>query len=252
MKILILDDDLKNANTLRNQILDLGEEVMGPFSEIDEVLHNIKNSVPSLILSAFSFGNSNQSGVDIIRTIKRDYNLPLIFIVDAENENEIPLKKAKAALPDYFLNKGASKAQLEVAIDLAFFTFGRKNDNKSTQIQLSDNGPDDFFFIKQNGKYLKIRLENISFLQAAGSQTEIFMTKGRHVVSSNLGDVLKQISHEETLIQCHRSYAVNLLYVSSFDHHTIYIQNKNKIKEIPIGESFKKKVFDQIKILKSK
>ena len=72
-------------------------------------------------------------------------------------------------------------------------------------------------------------LRDVYFLKAAGSQAEIYLEEGRFVVSSNLGDVLSQISQEKILIQCHRSYAINLLLVDSLDSHTIYLQNQSNI-----------------------
>ena len=108
-----------------------------------------------------------------------------------------------------------------------------------------------FFFVKQNGRYIRIPSNEIIYLKGAGSQTELFLPNSKYVVSSHLGDVISQIDID-TIFQCHRSFAVNLYAILSFDHSSIYVKNHDKPMEIPISDSYRKNVFDKIKILKSK
>ncbi len=251
MKIFLIEDDLDHAEHLQTQILDLGGEVIGPFSENVEAMEALKKTAPDIVVSSILEESDTFDGMEIARRAKNTHDTPFIFIV--KNYDKSILKKAKSLRPDYLLNKWPLKDQLGMAIDLAFYIFNKRNSQNQNSSPIgTDQLPDPFFFVKRNGKYLRILVNEISHLKAAGSQTEIFSEDSRYVVSSNLGDVLKQISNENTLIQCHRSYAVNLFVISSFDNHSIYVKNNGKEIEIPIGESFRKNVFDKIKILKSK
>ncbi|MCB9325795.1 MAG: response regulator transcription factor [Lewinellaceae bacterium] len=251
MKIILIEDDVEHAKILEKELRKLGVDVIGPFVESSTAIEGFKEKVPDLVISALNLKDSPLDGVEIVQAFKRERDLPVIFL--SHKENKSTLDRAKSIRPNYLLARPTTSNKLDVAIDFAWFTFMENNhhDYLNNEGNRFSDSLMNFFFVKQNGRYIRIPSNEIIYLKGAGSQTELFLPNSKYVVSSHLGDVISQIDID-TIFQCHRSFAVNLYAILSFDHSSIYVKNHDKPMEIPISDSYRKNVFDKIKILKSK
>ena len=89
-------------------------------------------------------------------------------------------------------------------------------------------------FVKQNDRFVRINLNDILFLQAQGSYSMLVTTSVEFVIAKNLSQFLKRNSFR-TLLRVHRSFAVNLACIDSFDQNFVYIAKT----QIPLGENYR-------------
>lgn len=249
-KIIVIEQDSAETEFLCSNLLKKGYDIIGPFAESKKAIKAANSQSPDLALVDVWLEDNQMDGIQLTKTIKKKSDLPVIFL--SRFSDKATRLRAKALNPRYFFTKPIPFHQLEIAIE---FALNETIDRNVPQLVNNNVIPafdsPDYFFIKQNGKYLRIPPGEISCLKAAGSQTELFMQNNRYVVSTHLSDLLKQI-HMDKLVQCHRSHAVNLNWVLSFDNNCLYVNYQDQPKEIPIGESYRKNVFNNVKIIKTR
>ncbi len=93
---------------------------------------------------------------------------------------------------------------------------------------------DNFLFIKQNHKHLRIDIRDILFIKADGSYLIVVTSNAQFSLAQNLSQFLKR-NKFTSLLRIHRSYIVNLDYINSFDHRFAYVGNE----QIPIGDIYR-------------
>lgn len=102
-----------------------------------------------------------------------------------------------------------------------------------------------FRFINDSGKRILIDYKDIMLFRASGNYCEIFMKDRKYVVSKTLKFIEKNMGRN--LVRVHRSYAVNLDFVSHYNPERAYLYFKtdtiNKtdsfIEKIPVGEKYR-------------
>jgi DNA-binding LytR/AlgR family response regulator len=90
------------------------------------------------------------------------------------------------------------------------------------------------FFVWHNKRYIKILFADIRFVEGCKNYVKLHIGTKVYMTHATLKAVVS-ILPADAFIQVHKSFIVNLLYIHSFDHRFIYLENN----EIPIGETFK-------------
>ena len=91
-----------------------------------------------------------------------------------------------------------------------------------------------FFFIRQDGRNVRVDFKNILYIEARNNYTRLVMTEKSVMVLT----ILKQwekILPPELFCRIHRGYIVSIERIISFDNKFAYLPGIN----IPIGEQFK-------------
>ncbi|MFZ1809359.1 MAG: LytTR family DNA-binding domain-containing protein [Cyclobacteriaceae bacterium] len=99
-------------------------------------------------------------------------------------------------------------------------------------------------YIKIDNRHLKIPLDSILYLEAAGSYLKMITLKEEFSLSQNLSQFIRR-NEIPVLIRIHRSYIINLNKIDSFDKESVYIR-KNKI---PISSSYREEFLSRIHCL---
>lgn len=102
------------------------------------------------------------------------------------------------------------------------------------------------FFIRKNNRYVKIKVEDIWFIEAAGNQAKLIAAIDEFLIHQNLSQFEKEHSLPG-LMRIHRSFMINLLCVDSFDHSFVYIGEH----KIPMGARYKENFFDAIELVRT-
>lgn len=99
-------------------------------------------------------------------------------------------------------------------------------------------------FIRINRKHLKIAINDILYLEAAGSYLRLITLKDKYSISQNLSQFMRK-NNLPAMMRVHRSYIINLSRVDSFDKENVYI-SKSKI---PVSGKFKEEFMSRIHCL---
>jgi DNA-binding LytR/AlgR family response regulator len=99
-------------------------------------------------------------------------------------------------------------------------------------------------FIKDCNKYVKVAVQDVLFLNAAGSYSHLVTTTAEFSLSQNLRQFMLK-NEIPNLIRVHRSYLVNIHHIDSFDRAFVYVG----AHKIPIGESYRHELMEGIRCI---
>lgn len=116
--ILIAEDEKIIALDIAATLRALGYNCIGTAKTKDEVISLAGEKQPDLILMDIMLAD-NSSGIEAAETIKRDYDIPVVYLTAlADNET---LKKAKVTDPFGYVLKPYDSKTLNTAIEMAFY-----------------------------------------------------------------------------------------------------------------------------------
>ena len=99
-----------------------------------------------------------------------------------------------------------------------------------------------YVFIWRQNDYLKAAVDEIQWIEAAGSYSRIHLTGGRSlVISFNLASVRRKLP-ESDFIRIHRSRIVNLRHVETLVGNRLKIGNEL----LAIGREYKDALFERV------
>ena len=91
-----------------------------------------------------------------------------------------------------------------------------------------------YFFIKEKGRYLKIPLNEIVFVEGCGNYIKI-VTENKTYLLLIAMKRMEQLLPAFLFKRIHRSYIVSLDKITGFDSDCVYLKDK----ELPIGQLYK-------------
>lgn len=239
IKILIIEDDLIIAKDLKENLFEMGYTQVIVASECEAAAQLYNEYEPDLCLVDVKLQGSKLDGIQLVHREKMSDRCLVIYLTSFIDDQT--RKRAKATNPSAYLVKPSNKIQIDLAIDMAMnIKENAKPNHQSYDIdKLSILN---FMFLKVKyddyDRYEKFSYHEITYLKSEGSYTDIYCGTKKPVVCYNLKRTLELIK-QSTYVRCHRSFAVNVHHIESFDNNHLYVANNQEIIKVPIGESFK-------------
>lgn len=238
LKILIVEDDLVIAENLRETLEEMGYENIKVSTTSDAAITEYKQFLPDLLLVDIQLKNSTRDGIETIRFLEAGNEVPIIYLTAfADSETR---KRAKSTYPAAYLIKPASKTQIDISIDIAVSNFQSKSSTTTPHICPLFTRQN-YIFIKNGERFEKCLFTDIAYIKAEGSYCSIYSEHKNWVVSMYLSKLLNHLNHD-SLIRCHRSYAVNFHQVQSFDFNNLHVLVSSNIVKIPVGDQFRSEI----------
>lgn len=103
------------------------------------------------------------------------------------------------------------------------------------------NLPNDYFFIKADGKIYKLHYNNIVVAEAKGNYTRIIANTGTMLPTMSFSS-FEALLPAGLFIRVHRSFIINKSRISHIEGNTVYINDM----AIPIGVNYKELFFKAI------
>lgn len=241
--ILIVENELITAYGVKT-ILEQQDYQVFIETTGEAALHLITSQQVDLILMDIHL-DGDMTGIAASKIIKARYNIPIIFITQ-DNSNEV-FQDAIQSVPIRYINKPFTDRELYQAIIVAL-TY---TNNQGLPNRLQDR--EEVFIYNNANEYQKVHLQDILYIQASGSYTNIHVWKNdtdkpktiKLTKSSN--HVIEELKHTD-LIQVHRSWFVNLNRIDRYHAHNVYV---GKI-EIPVSKTYRENLEARIPFLKKK
>jgi len=102
-----------------------------------------------------------------------------------------------------------------------------------------EGAADDFLLIKSDRRFFRVPFREILFIEGLKDYVVLQLVGGKRLITAmNLKNIHQRMP-QGTYLRVSKSYVVNLDFIDSFDHHTLFVQGF----EIPLGEVFKKDFF---------
>jgi DNA-binding LytR/AlgR family response regulator len=228
LRILIIEDEVLIADTLRRYLEKYGYEVVGHAISYQEAVTLYESLLPDLCLVDIRL-SGDKTGIDFAQFLHARTEAPLFVFLTSQLDRR-HLDAAKATFPAAYLSKPIQKETLYTTIEIAVSNYEAQSQAKET-IRL------------YNGRqYYQVPIEDIMYLRADHNYVHIELANHKAVLQrSSLRETLEQLP-EGLFVQTHRSYAVNLRKVSSWDNDYLYVEDN----AIPISRGRRKEVVDML------
>lgn len=210
MKIsyIIVDDDLLSRELLEGYCKQINHlNCKGIFSDATEALIYLKNNPVDLLLLDVEM--PTMTGVDLLNALPV---LPYVIFTSSKSEYAYTAFELEAI--DY-LKKPFRFNRFEKAIK----KIPTRNTTKLSGLPIDKKN----IYIKENGKYKRILLDDILYFQNVTDYVCIKTKHGTHTIISTLKSIVSKLPSERFL-KVHRSYIVNLNEILDIDESTLVVQ----------------------------
>ena len=236
VKLLIIEDEFIIAESLAKWLNGLDYEVCEIADNGNDALRIYTSELPDLVLMDIHL-SGKMDGVETAEKIREIKPVPLIFLTALSDAATIG--RAKNAMPAAYVIKPFRRNDLKVAIEVALHNFSMTHPAEFTPESHPKFTPDSFYILQERifvknktGRFEKIILDNILWIEADGSYSSIVTYNQKYFISVNISSLAEKIAHP-LFLRVHRSYLVNLQKVDSFEESRLFINQT----EIPVSKA---------------
>jgi CheY-like chemotaxis protein len=114
-KVLIVEDDIVLVNITKWRLSKLGYDVCGSAGTGADAMNCVAKMRPDIVLMDINL-QGEIDGIETAGRIKKNFNIPVIFV--SAYIDEATISRAKAVHPDGFIKKPFDDDSLRIAIEL--------------------------------------------------------------------------------------------------------------------------------------
>jgi DNA-binding LytR/AlgR family response regulator len=247
VNILIVEDESIVALDLANGLERDGYHIAGIADNAEEAQQLFNdNDIDIVLMDVNIIGEKD--GIDTAAEILKQKAVPIIYLTAFTDAATID--RIKQTHPAAFLSKPYNLTNVRIAIDLAVNNFAVSREQQPTgkiipldkDTSKNTSSPeremilrmDDHIFVKNNYAFVKLKLSELLYVEADNNYTSIVTTEKKFLLRLSLNQMLEKIGYR-ALVRIHRSYAVNINAINSFNEQEIEINQQH----LPIGRNYK-------------
>src|SRR5258708_9130101 len=197
LKILIVEDELVIAESLKIMLEAMDYEVAGIFTSGAESLENFKPGFADIIMMDIQLAG-DINGVETSIEIRKISTAPIMFITQVKDE-DIRKRAINDTNAVYFINKPFNKLDVSTAIDLALKSI--KKDELMSKSNENSYLLKDCIFVKNGFGFKKVMIADILFLKADGSYCELKFKENTITFSENLSFLERKLNFAKELVR---------------------------------------------------
>ncbi len=261
IRLLILEDEAEIADDLKETLEEFGYVITDCVQSGEAALKSIEVNEPDIALCDIKI-DGYMDGIQTAEEIKKKIDIPIIFLT-AHFERDL-LDRAKKTRPVNYLLKPFDEERLRIAIE---FAISNHHLNPARSPSAQEEAPEeenqektlpeyninhDRIFVKVEGRWMRIFIDDILFLKADGSGCNIIITQNQMVSirSQNLKNFMERLAHPK-IIRTDRSYAVNIDKVMGLEGNSLLLEKGNDSANttpisIPMSESYRTEIMTKL------
>lgn len=249
VNILVVEDENIVSKDIQHSLKKLGYNVVGAATSGESALELAEQHNPDLVLMDIML-KGEMSGIDAASQIREKYDIPVIFLTAYADEST--LGKAKITEPYGYILKPFKEIDLHTSIEMAIYKHKKQTELKKERDLLyslvgGKDGSSDMVFIKSNSRQVKVKNENIYFVEALKDYVVINTDNARYTIHSTMKDMENKLPKGE-FMRVHRSFIVRLDKIATIDHGNLILEDPKKTV-IPIGGSYKDDLQDRLRFV---
>ena len=240
--ILVVEDEAILAMDIAQRLSDLGYYVVDTVDNGPHALEIMREQPLDLVLMDIHI-MGEWDGIETVRRMQTTHSIPFIFLTAMTDPATI--ERARKVSPSAYITKPFNDLNLRIAIDLAIHNFAARQpaerphtmDATSSESLLKNEAlllVKDYYFIKQNYRFIKFQLADVLFLQSDGNYTDIVTREGKYTLRVVMSKVIEKMQTPD-IVRVHRSYAINRRLIDSFGESEVIIGKH----ALPIGRSYR-------------
>lgn len=230
-RVLIVDDEHLAQDILERYILKIPElEVCGKCKNVIEAYKNMQQEKPDLIL--LDINMPEISGIEFLKGL---IDKPFVIFTTAYAEYALDGFDLNAV--DYLL-KPFSFARFLQAVQ-KFIAQAQATSNLQNQ---SEQATEKAVFLKSNGKFIRIFLRDLCFVEGLNDYVRIWTISKKIIVYTKMKNLEAQLTPYAEFKRINKSYIVNLNFIEEVEGNFVRINGQ----EITIGNTFRTEVSEWI------
>ena len=237
MDILVVEDESIVAKDIQICLKKLGYEVVGIVASGEDAVEKAKEMEPDLIMMDIML-KGEMSGIDAASIIRKTQDIPVIFLTAYTDRDTVD--RAKESEPFGYIIKPFKEIDIQTAIEIALYKHRRdlevKKERDLYYNMVEKNDSPDMMFVKANQRQVKIRYEDIFFIEALKDYVVINTAERRYTIHSTMKDIERKMP-EKDFIRVHRSFIVRMDKIKEIDHSNVILESDKKV--VPVGGSYK-------------
>ncbi len=235
MQCMIVDDELMARRSLERLCSRITElEVIKVCESAEEALEFLKKTEVDLV-----FLDVEMPGLTGLELLDNIAAMPQIIFTTSKTEYAFEAFQYEAT--DY-VQKPVRFPRLSQAVQKAIKI--HDDANKQEETTGEQNLSKDEIYIKDSNRYVKIKYDDILYIEISGDYATIFTSKNRHIVHSTLKNMQSKLP-QSRFLKVHRSYIVNLTKIVDIEDNSLLVGDKI----IPISRSNKPILMDRLNLL---
>ncbi|MBL7936575.1 MAG: response regulator, partial [Bacteroidia bacterium] len=169
INVYIVEDESIVAKDIQNSLKKLGYNVLGISNNGADAIKNIVDLEPNIVLMDIMI-KGNMTGIDVAEIIKKEYNIPVIFLTAYADEST--LAKAKITEPYGYILKPFKEIDLHSTIEMALYKHKKDTEVQKERdflyslVENKDEAAKDILFVKSNSRLVKVNLKDIYYVEA--------------------------------------------------------------------------------------
>jgi len=245
--ILVVEDESIVAKDIQNSLKKLGYSVPSVENSGEDAIDAAGQYRPDLILMDIML-KGEISGIEAAEQIKNRYQIPVIFLTAYADEST--LNKAKVTEPYGYIIKPFKEIDLHTSIEMALYKHGKEQEVRKERDLYSsivlDKSADDCIFVKSNSRLVKVKTNEIYFVEALKDYVIIHSKDAKYTVHSTMKDMQSKLSTSEFL-RVHRSFIVRVDKIFAIEQNNLVMEDEKKV--IPVGGSYRDELHSRLKFI---
>lgn len=248
VNILIVEDESIVALNLSMGLEADGYDIAGIADNAEDALQLFtENEIDIVLMDINIIGE--RDGIQTAQELLKHKSVPIIYLTALTDSQTV--SRVKGMQPAAFLTKPYHISNVRIAIELAIsnFAIAQQSHQPSTKVVSLDKSPSpgesnaekevllqmqDHIFVKNNYRFVKMKLSDILYAEADNNYISLITTEGKTTVRLSLNQFMEKI-RSASLIRIHRSFAINMNAIQSFNDQQVVVDKY----ELPIGRNYR-------------
>ncbi len=247
MNIVVVEDESIVAKDIQVCLKNLGYEVVGVYSRGEDIVEQAPNLNPDLIMMDIML-KGELNGIEAAAEIRKTLDIPVIFLTAYTDRDTV--NKAKETEPFGYIIKPFKEIDIQTAIEIALYKHRKelvvKKERDFYYNLVDKQDSSDMMFVKANHRLVKIRYEDIFYIEALKDYVVINVLERRYTIHSTMKDIERKMP-EKDFVRVHRSFIVRLDKIKEIDHSNVVLENEKKV--VPVGGSYKDLLQEKLNLI---
>lgn len=247
VSILIVEDKAIISEALAMTLEKAGYSISARADSGENALLLVNDNPPDIILMDIQLAGK-LDGIQTAKLLSKTHSIPIIYLTDFHDKATI--ERAKHTHPAAYLLKPFNPNDLLIAIEIAFHNASKKAEAVvgENEKPAEDFFPfEDRFFIKEKDTLHRVNIDDVLWIEAAGSYCAIKTSQKNFTLSISLRVFNERFNHP-MLLRVHRSYMVNIDKITAIKGNMLVI-GQAPSHEIPTSESYRDAVFQRLRMI---
>ena len=217
IKVLIVDDEVLIAETLKDLLQRLNFEQIKLAHSKDETFKLLKLWTPDMAILDIRMVEL-YDGLELGEYLRNELKIPFMYVT-AHSDMEMTQRIMKTK-PDGYITKPIRLNELMINVSMVT---ARLNEIRENQVIEFKNGVE----------IERVGLSDLNFIKSESNYLEVYTNQKKYVLRNTMEAFLSEINNEN-IVRVHRSFAVNRLKIKKYSRTEIEVCDA----QIPISRSY--------------